>query len=66
MGDRFHVGTFVVGAALTLVGVGLAGIGFEWWEIDQIDFRYVTPALFILVGVVIVSGALRGSGRPLG
>lgn len=65
MSDRIHVGTFLWGAILTLVGAGLAAVGFGWWDISSIDLRYVAPVFVILIGVVILLGALTPSrGDP--
>jgi membrane protein DedA with SNARE-associated domain len=65
MSEQFHVGTFVWGLILTLAGGLLAAIGFGWWEITNLDLRYMAPMFVILVGAVIVAGALtsrRDSG----
>lgn len=59
MGDRFHVGTFSWGVVLTLAGAALAVVGFGWWDLSTIDLRYLAPVFVILVGVVILLGALR-------
>lgn len=62
MDRQFHVGTFVWGAILTLVGAALAAAGFGWWDISGVDLRYAAPVLLILVGIVILLGSLtRGS-----
>ena len=58
MTDRVHVGTFLWGVALTLAGAAMAAVGFGWWDISSIDLRYVAPAFVILVGIVILAGAL--------
>lgn len=58
MTDRFHVGTFLWGVLLTLTGAALASVGFGWWDISSIDLRYVAPVFVILVGAVILLGAL--------
>jgi membrane protein DedA with SNARE-associated domain len=58
MVDRFHVGTFVWGMVLTLAGAALAAVGFGWWELSAIDLRWVGPVFVILIGVVILAGAL--------
>jgi membrane protein DedA with SNARE-associated domain len=63
MNDRFHVGTFLWGAVLTIAGAALAAAGFGWWDLSSIDLRYVAPAFVILVGVVILLGSLMPS-RP--
>jgi len=63
MGDRFHVDTFVWGAVLTIAGAVLAAIGFGWWELSAIDLRYVGPVFVILVGGVILLGALTSPHR---
>lgn len=62
MTDRFHVGTFLWGVVLTLVGAALAAVGFGWWELAALDLRYVTPLFVILAGAAILAGALT-SGR---
>ena len=67
MTDRFHTGTFLWGLVLTLAGAALAAVGFGWWELSTIDIRYVGPAFVILVGAVVLAGALtRGNGRRPG
>lgn len=58
MTERFHVATFLWGVILTLTGAALAAVGFGWWNISSIDLRFLAPAFVILVGVVIVAGAL--------
>jgi len=58
MTDRFHAGTFLWGVVLTLAGAAMAVVGFGWWDISSIDLRYVAPALVILIGAVILLGAL--------
>ena len=63
MSDRFHVGTFLWGVVLSLVGAALAAVGFGWWDISWIDLRVVAPAFVILVGVVILLGALVPDSR---
>lgn len=62
MNDRFHVGTFLWGVVLTLVGAALLAVGFGWWELGTMDLRYVAPFFVILAGAVIMVGALT-SGR---
>ncbi len=69
MNDRFNVGTFMWGVFLTVVGAALAAIGFGWWDISTLDLRYVGPALVILMGVTILTGALvsrRDAGTDSG
>jgi hypothetical protein len=63
MDERLHVGTFAWGVVLTLVGAALAAVGFGWWDISAIDLRYVAPVFVILVGVVILLGALVPSRK---
>ena len=63
MNDRFHLGTFLWGVVLTIIGAALAAAGFGWWDLSSIDLRYVAPAFVILVGVVILLGSLMPSGR---
>ena len=58
MSDRFHVGTFLWGVVLSLVGAALAVVGFGWWDLSWIDLRFVAPVFVILIGVVILLGAL--------
>ncbi|CAN5789634.1 hypothetical protein BH23ACT5_BH23ACT5_22210 [soil metagenome] len=58
MNDRFHFGTFVWGLVLTLAGVGLLGVGLGWWTLSLIDLRYVAPVAVIVIGAIIVLGAL--------
>jgi hypothetical protein len=63
MGDTFHFGTFVWGVVLTIVGAALAAVGFGWWDLSAIDLRYVAPVFVILVGGVILLGALTSQNR---
>jgi len=67
MSERFQIGTFLWGVLLTLAGAALAAVGFGWWDLSSIDLRYVAPAIVILVGVVILAGALvpRGPSRAV-
>lgn len=62
MSDRFHVGTFVWGLILTIGGAALAAVGFGWWDLAVLDLTYMGPLLMILVGTVLLIGALvRGT-----
>jgi hypothetical protein len=66
MSDRIHIGTFVWGLILTVVGAALAAVGFGWWDMGSLDLRYLAPVLVILVGAGILLGALSprtGGGR---
>jgi len=64
MNGRFYVGTFLWGVVLTLAGAALAVVGFGWWDIPAIELSYVLPVLIILVGAVVLVGALtRGGNR---
>lgn len=63
MSNEFHLGTLLWGAVLTLVGAALATEGFGWWEISSINLRFMAPTFVILVGVVILLGALRPGQR---
>lgn len=58
MGDRLHIGTLLWGLVLALWGVGLLGAGVGWWDFELIDLRYAGPILVIVVGAVILFGAL--------
>jgi membrane protein DedA with SNARE-associated domain len=58
MNGRFYVGTFLWGVVLTLAGAALAVVGFGWWDISAIELSYVFPVLVILVGAVVLVGAL--------
>jgi hypothetical protein len=58
MSERFHGATFMWGVILTLTGAALAAVGFGWWDISAIDIRYIAPAFVIVVGIVILIGAL--------
>lgn len=68
MSDRFHVGTFLWGLILTIVGAALAAVGFGWWDLAFFDLRYAGPLFVILVGAVILIGAvaqnMRGHSEP--
>lgn len=63
MSDRFHVGTFLWGIVLTLTGAALAAVGLGWWDISVLDLRLVAPTLVIVVGTVILLGALTRADR---
>ncbi|HXV71345.1 MAG TPA: hypothetical protein VEB69_08090 [Acidimicrobiia bacterium] len=63
MGERIHVGTFVWGVLLTIFGAAMAAVGFGWWDLSAIDLRYVAPVFVILVGGVILLGALTSQNR---
>ncbi len=63
MSDRFHIGTFVWGVVLTVVGAALAAVGFGWWDLSAIDFRYVAPVFVILIGGMILLGAMTSQSR---
>jgi membrane protein DedA with SNARE-associated domain len=58
MNGRFYVGTFLWGVVLTLAGATLAVVGFGWWDMPAIELGYVFPVLLILVGAVVLVGAL--------
>ena len=64
MSEGFHVATFLWGVVLTLIGAALAAVGFGWWDISSIDLRYVAPAFVIVVGMVILLGALTARRTP--
>jgi len=66
MSDRLHVGTFLWGVVLTVVGAALAAVGFGWWELSAIDLRYVAPVFVILVGGVILLATLTSPSRDSG
>lgn len=64
MTDRFHVATFLWGLILTVSGAALAAVGFGWWDLAVFDLRYAGPLFVILVGAVILIGALaQNAGR---
>jgi hypothetical protein len=63
MNDKFHVGTFLWGLTLTVSGALLAGVGFGWWDMFVINWAYFAPALLILVGVIILMGALSSGDQ---
>lgn len=63
MSDRFHVGTFLWGMVLSLTGAALAAVGLGWWDISVLDLRLVAPTLVIVVGTVILLGALTQGDR---
>lgn len=58
MSDRFHAGTFIWGALLTLAGAALSAVGFGWWDVSTLDLRFVAPVLVVLIGVTLLAGAL--------
>jgi hypothetical protein len=69
MGDRLHLGTLLWGLVLAAWGVGLLGVGVGWWDLELVDLRYAGPILIIVVGAVILFGAMlpnRGSSRNQG
>lgn len=67
MGDRIHLGTLLWGLVLSAWGVGLLGLGAGWWDLELADLRYAGPILIIVVGAVILFGALvPGSGSDRG
>lgn len=49
---------------MTLWGVLLLGVGLDWWQFELVDLRYLGPALIIVIGVVVLLGALRSRGTP--
>lgn len=59
MGDRVHVGTLLWGLLLTAWGVALLGVGLDWWQFEMVDLRYLGPAVIIVIGVIVLLGALR-------
>ena len=61
MDDRMHIGTALWGLVLTIWGAALFGLGVGWWDLDLVDLRYAGPILIIVVGAVIVFGALAGA-----
>lgn len=64
MTDRFHVATFLWGLILTVSGAALAAVGFGWWDLAVFDLRFAGPLFVILVGAVILIGALaQNAGR---
>ena len=63
MSDRFHVATFLWGLILTIVGAALAAVGFGWWDLAFFDPRYAGPLFVILVGAVILIGAVAQNMR---
>ena len=64
MSDRFHVGTFLWGAVLTVAGTAMAAVGFGWWSIAIVDLGYLAPLIVIVAGAVILLAALtRSTGR---
>jgi membrane protein DedA with SNARE-associated domain len=63
MSDRIHVGTLLWGIVLTLAGAALAAVGLGWWDISALDVRLVAPVLVIVVGTVILLGALTRGDR---
>lgn len=66
MGDRLHIGTLLWGLFLTAWGVGVLGVGMDWWSIDLVDLRFAGPILIIIVGAVVLFGALGSSDRREG
>jgi hypothetical protein len=63
MSDKFHLGTFVWGAVLTVAGAAMAAIGLGWWDVTIVNLGYLAPALVIVAGVVILVGALTRERR---
>lgn len=64
MADRAHIGTLLWGVFLTLWGVVLLGVGLDWWQFELVDLRYLGPALIIVIGVIVLLGALRSKDTP--
>lgn len=62
MGSEIHIGTLLWGLVLTIWGVGLLGVGLDWWDLELLDLRYAGPILLVVVGAVILFGAIM-SGR---
>lgn len=63
MSERFHLGTFLWGLVLAAAGVGLFGVGVEWWDMSLIDWRYVAPIVVMLIGVTILIGGITRSNH---
>jgi hypothetical protein len=63
MNSRFHIGTLLSGLALAIWGAGLLGDGMGWWNIELADLRYVGPILIIVIGALVVVGALASDRR---
>ena len=62
--DRdYHIGTLISGFAIALWGTALLGDGLGWWDLELADLRYVGPVLIIVVGALIVAGALASARR---
>lgn len=63
MDRKLHVGTLLSGIALAAWGFGLLGDGLGWWDLELADLRYAGPLLIILIGGLVVVGALVSTGR---
>lgn len=66
MADRLHLGTLLWGLVLAAWGVGLLGVGAGWWDLELADLRYAGPILIIVVGAVILFGAMVPGRRSGG
>lgn len=63
MDRKFHIGTLISGLVLAVWGIGLLGDGMEWWNLEFADLRYMGPILIIVIGALVVIGALASERR---
>lgn len=63
MTRKLHVGTLISGLVLAAWGTGLLGDGMGWWNLELADLRYVGPILIIVVGALVVIGALMSAQK---
>ncbi len=58
MNDTFHPVTMIWGVFLTITGAALAAVGLGWWDITMINVGYLAPLLLIVLGAIVLVGAL--------
>lgn len=63
MDRKFHVWTLLCGLVLAAWGTGLLGDGMGWWNLELTDLRYAGPILIIVIGALVVIGALMAERR---
>lgn len=56
-----HLGTFIIGALVTILGAVLFTEGLGWWELERSHLPYLIPAVLIVAGLAVIANEL---GRP--